>query len=231
MTMKIPLSKDKEMVKNNDWPYNLLKAIGMEFDEPFDYRTDEVDLLAALAISHLTEREKFVLIERFFYQKTLKEVAPEIGTQQERVRQIEAKALRKMRHPSVASILIGGTKAHIEKLVNEKVARILSERQRELEEEYREKIANAVIQDDESKRDMIERLKATTVCEMGLSVRSFNCLGRVFVHDVGELMERYPTYESLMTIRNLGRKSLEEIVNKVQELGFNWPAYGENEDR
>ena len=55
-------------------------------------------------LGSLTEREKRVLIQRFGLldgkPKTLEEVGLEFNVTRERIRQIEAKALRKMRHPT-----------------------------------------------------------------------------------------------------------------------------------
>ena len=49
--------------------------------------------------SDLTEREKYVLIQRIFNEKTLEKVGKEAGVTRERIRQIEAKGYRKLRHP------------------------------------------------------------------------------------------------------------------------------------
>ena len=51
------------------------------------------------ALDSITHREKEVLFCRFFCDMTLKGTGEKIGITQERVRQIEAKALRKLRHP------------------------------------------------------------------------------------------------------------------------------------
>ena len=55
-------------------------------------------------LKNLTERERKVLVLRFGledgHQRTLEEVGQEFGVTRERIRQIEAKALRKLRHPS-----------------------------------------------------------------------------------------------------------------------------------
>lgn len=48
----------------------------------------------------LTEREREVLSQRFDYSKTVEEVGQQFQVTRERIRQIEAKALRKMRHPT-----------------------------------------------------------------------------------------------------------------------------------
>ena len=53
--------------------------------------------------------------------------------------------------------------------------------------------------------------------ELELSVRSFNCLKRACIHTVGELMNK--TEEDMIKVRNLGKKSLEEVEQKLAALG------------
>jgi DNA-directed RNA polymerase subunit alpha len=54
--------------------------------------------------------------------------------------------------------------------------------------------------------------------ELELSVRSFNCLKRAGINTVEELTNKTP--EDMMKVRNLGRKSLEEVLAKLKELGL-----------
>ena len=54
--------------------------------------------------------------------------------------------------------------------------------------------------------------------ELDLSVRSYNCLKRAGIHTVGELTLK--TEEEMMRVRNLGRKSLKEVVQKLREIGL-----------
>ena len=54
--------------------------------------------------------------------------------------------------------------------------------------------------------------------ELELSVRSYNCLKRAGINTVEELCNR--TSEDMMKVRNLGRKSLEEVLAKLKELGL-----------
>ena len=57
-----------------------------------------------------------------------------------------------------------------------------------------------------------------SIDELELSVRSYNCLKRAGINTVGELVNKTP--DEMMKVRNLGRKSLEEVLFKLQELGL-----------
>ena len=63
-----------------------------------------------------------------------------------------------------------------------------------------------------------EKALEMTIEELDLSVRAFNCLTRAGVNTVGDLVDKSP--EEMMTVRNLGKKSLEEVIAKLQSLGF-----------
>ena len=63
-----------------------------------------------------------------------------------------------------------------------------------------------------------EKILEMTIEELDLSVRSFNCLKRAGINTVAELINRTP--EDMMKVRNLGRKSLEEVLAKLKELGL-----------
>ena len=58
----------------------------------------------------------------------------------------------------------------------------------------------------------------TPIEDLDLSVRSYNCLKREGVTTVGQLIER--TEEDLLDIRNFGQKSIEEVKQKLAELGL-----------
>ena len=63
-----------------------------------------------------------------------------------------------------------------------------------------------------------DRVVEMTIEELELSVRSFNCLKRAGINTVGELMNK--TSDDMMKVRNLGRKSLEEVLGKLRDLGL-----------
>ena len=63
-----------------------------------------------------------------------------------------------------------------------------------------------------------EKVLEMSIDELELSVRSYNCLKRAGINTVEEL--RNQTAEDMMKVRNLGRKSLEEVLAKLKELGL-----------
>lgn len=70
----------------------------------------------------------------------------------------------------------------------------------------------------EKEEDQKEKALEMTIEELELSVRSYNCLKRASINNVEELTEK--TEEDMMKFRNLGKKSLEEVKNKLAELGL-----------
>ncbi len=69
-----------------------------------------------------------------------------------------------------------------------------------------------VVKDDSSKEKVLEM----TIEELDLSVRSFNCLKRAGINTVEDLINK--TEDDMMKVRNLGRKSLDEVVAKLESL-------------
>ena len=57
-----------------------------------------------------------------------------------------------------------------------------------------------------------------TIDEMELSVRSFNCLKRAGINTVHDLTSK--TEDEMMKVRNLGRKSLDEVIEKLHSMGL-----------
>ncbi|MBR1419845.1 MAG: DNA-directed RNA polymerase subunit alpha [Selenomonadaceae bacterium] len=66
--------------------------------------------------------------------------------------------------------------------------------------------------------DTASKTLEMTIEDLDLSVRSFNCLKRAGIHTVGDLVEK--TEDEMMRVRNLGRKSLEEVKKKLDELNL-----------
>ncbi|MBR5544629.1 MAG: DNA-directed RNA polymerase subunit alpha, partial [Clostridia bacterium] len=83
----------------------------------------------------------------------------------------------------------------------------------DLSEEARE-TETMIVKNDDSKTKVLEM----TIEELDLSVRSFNCLKRASINTVEDLTNK--TEDDMMRVRNLGRKSLEEVIAKLESLGL-----------
>ncbi len=102
-------------------------------------------------------------------------------------------------------------------------AKILSEHLNmfiDLSEKAKEQ--NIMVKPDEPKTDKVLEM---TIEELDLSVRSFNCLKRAGINTVGDLADK--TEDEMMKVRNLGKKSLEEVLQKMQTLGLSLAAIEE----
>lgn len=77
------------------------------------------------------------------------------------------------------------------------------------------KTAEVMIEKEDNEK---EKVLEMNIDELELSVRSYNCLKRAGINTVEELTNR--TSEDMMKVRNLGRKSLEEVLAKLKELGL-----------
>ena len=77
----------------------------------------------------------------------------------------------------------------------------------------------------ESTTDEKEKVLEMNIDELELSVRSYNCFKRAGINTVQELINKTP--EDMMKVRNLGRKSLDEVLAKLKELGL---SLNQNED-
>ena len=102
-------------------------------------------------------------------------------------------------------------------------AKVLSEHLKlfiNLSENGKEAIVMNEKEDDEK-----EKVLVMNIDELELSVRSYNCLKRANINTVEELISR--TQDDMMKVRNLGRKSLDEVVAKLNELGLSFRASDE----
>ena len=70
----------------------------------------------------------------------------------------------------------------------------------------------------EPQADSKVKVLEMSVEDLDLSVRSYNCLKRANIHTVDDLTRR--TEDDMLKVRNLGKKSLEEVVKKLEDLGL-----------
>ena len=195
------------------WPYNLAIAVAGGTDERF-FQVYVPGIMESLG--ELTDRERNVLKMRFMSGMTLEECGKEIGTQRERVRQVEAKALRKLRHPR------HWKRWHLDTM--DKAIEERKERSRlELENEILRSKLKSLEVPEKDFMNLPESAKLpkptdVDIGEMELSVRSYNCLKRAMINNISDLEGM--TVDDLMRVRNLGRKSMEEVIAKAKEWGI-----------
>jgi RNA polymerase primary sigma factor len=123
--MDVPVAKVRQVLEVSRLPVSLEAPVGLDGDAFLgDFIEDEsmpqpLELASQQllrgqigdALDKLTERERRIVVLRFGLEdgrfRTLEEVGREFGITRERIRQIEAKALRKLRHPSYSRKLRG----------------------------------------------------------------------------------------------------------------------------
>lgn len=200
------------------YPYNLLSAIygedeviqiEPEHDMPADFYGSMEYMLATLS-----PRERDVLHLRYAHGMTLREIAVQYEVGQERVRQIEAKAIRKLRHPTRLQYIKTGVQGMIRN-VRERVQE--SAYQQGLQEGKASMIAEMNGGNDESLSPENSAL-IYTIEELDLSVRAFNCLKRSGYKTVADIMTA--DHDKLIRARNLGMKSFYEVCDKLESLGL-----------
>ena len=69
-----------------------------------------------------------------------------------------------------------------------------------------------------AKQDDMMRVREMSIEEMDLSVRSYNCLKRANIHTVDDLTKK--TEDDMLKVRNLGKKSLDEVIYKLNSYGL-----------
>jgi hypothetical protein len=194
------------------YPLNLAKAI---FDSEEEAREVYIQGIYNV-LATLTEREQWVLTSRFQRKLTLEQCGKEYGITRERIRQIEAKAIRKLRHP---------TRANMMKAVPLPELQAKHTEYCNLKDEY-EWLKKAFESLTAQKAEpgviipMAEHasLLAKPIEELDLSIRSYNCLRRKGKDTVRDIIEM--TEDELKEVRNLGMKSLLEIKAKLTEYGL-----------
>lgn len=212
------------------YPYNLAFAV---FTNPWNrkeesenvrenvYRVYIPGLLAAVA--DLTEREQKAIEDRYMHHMTLEQCGYHFNVTRERIRQVEARALRKLRHPYSSKHWLLDTMDKARE-AQEELSRIELENVR-LKNYIESHCPESKIACDNKPED--EESVSISIDELELSVRSFNCLRRAGINSTADL-EGF-TVERLMKVRNLGRKSIDEIILRLKDYGIEIKSEGDGE--
>ena len=204
-------------MKKKEYPENLLAQVfanGLPTDLP-----DDVTLVLDYIIQKtLTEREGKVLDMRYKRYMTMAAIGEEYGLRAERIRQIEAKAVRKLRHPSRSRYILMGMEGYI----NYSRDSAVDERLREYKKEIvtlEKKIAELTDTEYEEEKNELEN---APLAELDLSVRTFNILYRAGYSTVKELLDA--DAEKIVSLPNLGLKNFSDLIDVLSEKGFGWKS-------
>lgn len=226
-TSKIPQGYDAP------YPYNLLDDI---LGVPFDHIvTEDEENGLNIVVSKLSPREQLVIEKRYKYEMTLESIGYEIKVTRDRVRQIQAKALRKMRHPAMLNYIRYGGNNNTKKLELEEWSNDLRRRERELAALEKQIDIRETTIDKDKKFDVVGygwddpeydavhyspngkySYPSDAFSDLQLSVRSYNCLIRAKCETITDIVKMIRD-GTIIKIRNLGRNSLREIIEKVMK--------------
>lgn len=210
------------------WPYNLLDDLVKEIDDAGYWDSviteDQMDGLVS-AMDTLAPKERDCLCYYYLLGNTLEETGDHFGVTRERARQVIAKGLRKLRHPSRLNMIRQGYKKAVEMQNIEDIDSEIEAKRTALELKLRQL---EIMEKEYAKRQLEYELRASPlgrnnngktpyfIEDLDLSVRSYNCLCRSDIRTIKQLIKAIETGE-LDCIRSLGKKSKEEIIVKVTD--------------
>lgn len=210
---------DKRSILKEEYPRNLLLAIrgGWEQEEPTELTSD---ILAGIeyALSTLNEREQLVLCRRYKEQKTLREIGEEIGVKQERSRQIETAALRKLRYPRNMRFITKGVDGYIKERCKVEYERGYQVGYNAGYQQGVDEASNGV-----SKAGISVTIVSLPIEALDLSVRSFNALRRAGYVTIGDLLK--VNEKDIIHIKNLGTKQRQEVAVSLYRYGISQTAW------
>lgn len=215
-------STDKRSLLKEEYPRNLLLAVrgAWEQDEPTELTTD-VQSGIQYALSTLNDREQLVLRRRYKESKKLREIGEEIGVKQERARQIESAALRKLRNRRNMLFMTKGVTGYIQE-------RCKIEYERGYQIGYNAGYQQGVDEAPQgiTKAGMSITIVSLPVEALDLSVRSFNALRRAGYITIGDLLK--VNEKEIIHIKNLGVKQRQEVAVSLYRYGVSntaWDLY------
>lgn len=216
-----------------EYPENLLKEIGFTDDKERFKILPNFDFNYTKVKTRLTPREQNIIDMRFRQEKTLQEVGKEFDVTRERIRQLENRALKKLR---IQKNEFYNSEEKLYLLDKEKEDEIIEETKKRMNRKYvleyiKENLDNdAELLDelnliigsgkdefDESEENEERDVDSISLDELDLSTRVHNALRRLGFKKVGDLPRKLGFY---LRVRNLGAKSINEIINKLNELGI-----------
>ena len=192
------------------WPYNLALHILKDTE-----RAGNISVVGFFdALGTLNPREQAVLTLRMRDKLSLEKVGEQFGLTRERIRQIQAKAEHKLRHPSRQRLYLCVPTIEFQAKCKEL---------NKLQEEY-EFLSNKLEQFEKAKPETSSLsaaeyllVRKTPIEELNLTVRAYNALKRAGKDTVGDVMDLRRA--DLYRIRNLGETSIANICEALKNRG------------
>ena len=197
------------------YPFNLIEEIWSEIEEkdPFEKHMYSLEAINEV-LKDLTDRERRCLEMMYRDKMTLDEIGKEFNVTRERIRQVIAKAIRKLKHPHRMNAMQVVPKSKYNGLMAQYIR---------LEKDYEDLLAsciNAGLSKPIKKQAEEPNILDQGIDTLDLSVRSYNCLHRANIKTIGDLTVR--TITEIQHIRNLGKRSFVEIRDKLYDLGLSF---------
>ena len=217
---------------NPPWPYNVVEEIlRHKLDDPLTQ--DQIDGFEE-ALSTFPERDQQFLREYYEDNKTLEEIGRNHSMSRERPRQVIEHMIFKLRYPPLRGFIKYGKEGYAIHRESIDIAAQLSKLEQDREELLARK--KSFEKQLEELRGLEAEIKAVTgeapkafepvkyiadinVDDMGLSVRSYNCIKRAGINTLAELLDVIDNRpEFFLKIRNFGRRSILEVFEKIFAL-------------
>lgn len=214
------LSEIKSLAESNigsEYPLNLLDAVDSDNVWQYPVPADINGTVEYLLHTFLSQRENDILHQRFKLCKTYAEIGEIYQITGERVRKIKEKALNRLRNPGCMKYLQNGIFKATQIDINNAAEQAVSAELSTAVAYLRELLINKTNFLDE--RPVIVTAK-TEIEDLNLSVRCYNSVKRAGINKVGDLEKM--TFRELRLIRNLGKHSLDELIEKLAEQGVSF---------
>lgn len=200
-------------IRNNKeiYPVNLLNRI---LPDPVSEMLpdDIIPTIDYVCAVYLHEREEEVLKLYYRDHYTLSVIAESYHLTKERIRQIIGKAERRLKNPALAPMLTKGIR-EVQKEMKWAIVQADQET-----EKAKWKLQKWISEADDSNKMDVNTAPEESILFLDLSVRSYNGLTAAGIHTLYDLSRR--SMSDLMSIRNLGRKSCQEINEHMVAAGY-----------
>ena len=216
------MRNENTVSKELSYPENLLAVITDSTKlDPIDSFSKEQQAGLNYALFTLEDREREVLRMRYEEGLTINEIAAEFSVSQGRVRQIESKALVRLRYPYRWNYIKMGITGFLQ-------YKARSEYNRGYSDGHRAGYADGF---EDGKRGVTRELGPDHILnqpleQLNLSVRPHNCLVSKHCKTIGDVARL--SEDQIRVIRNFGRKSAAEVAHKLKDIGItnsDWDIY------